>query len=66
MEWARIKGSGIYTVGCADGVFLLAVWKFTNTVSGVIQWALHTVETMCDELGLLVNPDKTGLVVFTR
>ena len=28
--------------------------------------ALHTVEIWCDELGLLVNPDKTGLVAFTR
>ena len=30
------------------------------------QWALQTVETWCGELGLLVNPDKTGLVAFTR
>jgi hypothetical protein len=27
---------------------------------------LHAVEMWCDELGLLVNPDKTGLVAFTR
>jgi hypothetical protein len=42
------------------------VGKFPNTVSGLIQWALHTVEIWCDELGLLVTPDKTGLVAFTR
>jgi hypothetical protein len=35
-------------------------------VSGLIQWALATVEEWCDRLGLMVNPDKTGLVVFTR
>jgi hypothetical protein len=28
--------------------------------------ALHTVEMWCDELGLSVNPDKTGLVAITR
>jgi hypothetical protein len=61
-----MKGSGIYTVGYADGIFLLALWKFTNTVSGLIQWALHTVETMCDQLRVSVKPDKTGFVVFTR
>jgi len=33
---------------------------------GLIQWALHTVETWCDEVQLSVNPDKTGLVVFKR
>jgi hypothetical protein len=30
-----------------------------------MQWALSTIETWC-EFGLLVNPDKTGLVAFTR
>jgi hypothetical protein len=29
------------------------------------QWAVHTIKVCCDELGLLVNPDKTGLVAFT-
>jgi ADP-ribose pyrophosphatase YjhB (NUDIX family) len=45
---------------------LLAVGKFPNTVSGIIQWSLHTVETWCDELGLSVNPDKTRLAAFIR
>jgi hypothetical protein len=45
---------------------LLAVGKFPNAVSGLIKWALHTVEAWCDELGLSVNPDKTGLVAFTK
>jgi len=42
------------------------VGKFSNTVSGLIQWALHTVELWCGGLGLSVNLDKTGLVAFTR
>ena len=44
---------------------LLAVGKFPNMVSGIIQWALHTIETWCDELWLSVNHNKTGLVAFT-
>jgi hypothetical protein len=35
-------------------------------VAGLMQWALHTIETWCDEVGLSVNPEKSGLVVFTR
>jgi hypothetical protein len=47
--------------------FLLEMGKFPNTVSlGLMQWALHTVETWCGETGLSVNPDKTELVVFAR
>jgi len=45
---------------------LLAVGKFPNTVSGLMQWALSTVEIWCSEVGLSVNPDKNGLVSFTR
>jgi hypothetical protein len=45
---------------------LLAVGKFPNTVSGLMQWTLLTVETWCNEVGLSVNPDKTGVVAFTR
>jgi hypothetical protein len=35
-------------------------------MSGLVQWAIHTVETWCNEVGLLVYPDKIELVVFTR
>jgi hypothetical protein len=62
----RLNEGGVYSEGYADDICLLAVGKSPNTVSGLIQWALHTVETWCDELGLSVNPDKTGLVAFTR
>jgi hypothetical protein len=45
---------------------LLAVGKFPNTVSGLMQRSLHSVEVWCDGHVLSVNPDKTGLVAFTR
>ena len=49
-----------------DDICLLAVGKFPSTVPGLIWWALHTIELWCGELGLLVNPNKTRLVTFTR
>jgi len=42
------------------------VGKFKNTISGLMQWALLTVETWCKEVELSVNPDKTGFFVFTK
>jgi hypothetical protein len=63
---ARLRGSGVFIQGYADDICLLAVGKFPNTVSGLMQWALSTVEIWCNEVGLSVNPDKTGLVAFTR
>jgi hypothetical protein len=45
---------------------LLAVAKVPKTVSGLMQWALLTKQTLCNEVGQSVNPDNTELVVFTR
>jgi hypothetical protein len=63
---ARLGGGGVFTQGYTDDLCLLTVGKFANMVSGLIQWALSTIETWCNEVGLSVNPDKTGLVAFTR
>jgi hypothetical protein len=62
----RLNDGGIYAQGYADGICLLAVGRFPNTVSGLIQWALLSVKGWCGEHGLTVNPGKTGLVAFTR
>jgi len=57
----RLSGSGIFIQGYTDDICLLAAGKFPNMVSG-----LRTVEIWCNEVRLSVNPDKTGLVAFTR
>jgi hypothetical protein len=63
---ARLSGSGVFIQGYADDICLLVVGKFPNTVSGLMQWALSTVEMWCNKVELSVNPDKTGLAAFTR
>jgi hypothetical protein len=62
----RLGGGDICIQGYADEICLLAVGKFPNTVSGLMQWALSTVEIRCNEVGLSDNPDKTGHVAFPR
>jgi hypothetical protein len=61
-----LSGCGIYIEVYADDFCLFAVGKFPNTMSGLTQWALLTVQTRCNEVGLLLYPNKTELVVFTR
>lgn len=61
----RLNRDGVNTQCYADDIWLLAVGKFPNTVSGLMQWACHTVETGCSEVGLSANPDKTEFI-FTR
>ena len=62
----RLSGGGVFIQGYAEDICLLAVGKFPNMVSELMQWALSTIEIWCNEVGLLVNPGKTGLVAFTR
>ena len=63
---ARLNWGRIYTQDYADDICLLAMGKSPNMVSGLIQWALYTVDMWCYKVRLSVNPNKTGLVVFTR
>jgi hypothetical protein len=63
---ARLNEGDVYSQAYADDICLLVVGKFPNTVSVFIKWALYTTDAWCNKLGLLVNPDKTELVAFTR
>ena len=63
---ARLSGRGIFIQGYTDDICILVVGKFPNAVSGLKQCALSTVEIWCIAVGLSVNPDKTGIVAFTR
>ena len=63
---ATLNGNGVFIQGYADDIYLLMVGKFPNTASGLMQWALLTMKTWHNEVRLMVNPDKTGFVAFTR
>ena len=63
---ARLNVGYVYTQGYADDICLLAVGKFPNTVSGLIKWALHTVETWCDVFCLSVNPEIGGCCIHEK
>jgi hypothetical protein len=63
---AGLTGGEIHIQGYTDDICLLAVGMFPNTLSGLMQWALHTADTWCNESWLLVNPNKTEFVLFTK
>ena len=62
----RPNQGSVYAQGYDEDICLVAGGKLLNMISGLIQWALHTVAVWCSGFGLSVNPDKTGLVAFTR
>jgi hypothetical protein len=54
-----------YTFRVMQMTCLLAVGEILTTMSGLMQLALLTVGTLCNDFGLSVNPDKTEFVIFT-
>jgi hypothetical protein len=60
---ARLSVDGVYCQGYVDDICLLAVGKF---LLELMQRVVHTAETWCGSIGLLVNPDETKIVLFTR
>jgi len=63
---ARFSGNGVFIQGYTHDICLLAMGEFPNTLSGLMKWALLTVDTRCNGVRLSVNPDKIGSVAFTR
>jgi hypothetical protein len=44
----------------------LAVGKFQDQLSGLMQWGIHTLEVGCGEVSFSDNSDETEQGVFTR
>ena len=63
---ARFSEGGVFVQGYTDDTCLLAVGKFPNTVSGLMQWALSTAGIWRNEVGQSVNTDESGLVSYNR
>jgi hypothetical protein len=47
-------------------VVLLQKRNLLSTLCDCMQGALNCVENWCREIGLIVNPDKTTMVLFTN
>jgi hypothetical protein len=62
----ELNHRGYYTVGYADDIAILINGKFPQTVSEVLQTALHTVQQWCERTKLSINPNKTVVIPFTR
>jgi hypothetical protein len=61
-----LNDRGYYTVGYADDIAILTNGNFPQTVSEVLQTALHTVQQWCQRTKLSINPNKTVVIPFTR
>ncbi|XP_033218126.1 uncharacterized protein LOC117173596 [Belonocnema kinseyi] len=62
----RLNEEGYYSQGYADDFVILVRGAHLETLMGLTRSALRIVELWCDSLGLLVNLEKTKMVIFTK
>jgi ribonuclease HI len=62
----KLNGAGCIAVGFADDIALLISGAFEEILGQLMQRIFKLVEEWCAGTGLSVNPDKTGLVLFTK
>jgi len=62
----KLNEAGYLAIGYADDIAILISGAFEEVLSSVMSMAFRIVEEWCSESGLSVNPDKTGLILFTR
>ena len=62
----ELNRSGYPTEGYADDIAIIITGKDGTTVSELMQTALDTILTWCDNKGLNINPNKISMVPFTR
>ena len=62
----KLNEAGYLAIGYADDIAILISGAFEEVLSSLMSKAFRIVEEWCSESGLSVNPDKTGLILFTR
>ena len=62
----KLQKKGFLTYGYADDVAIVITGSFLDTLRDRMNVALKIVQKWCEAKGLMVNPSKTNIMVFTR
>jgi len=62
----RLDNEGIPVIAYADDVALAISGKFLDSIASLMDRALRAVERWASSSGLVANPQKTVLVLFTN
>lgn len=62
----ELNNKGLYTQGYADDLVVLIRGKHAHVISELMQQALNIIESWCNRENLMVNPNKTTMIPFTR
>jgi hypothetical protein len=62
----ELQREGFHVYGYADDIAILAGGRFVTTLRDLIEYALKIINRWCKTKGLVVNPQKTNIMTFTK
>ena len=62
----KLNESGYLAIGYADDIAILISGAYEEVILSLMNSVFRILEKWCGETGLSVNPEKTGLVLFTN
>jgi hypothetical protein len=61
-----LQTEGFHAYGYADDIAIVAGGRFLTTLRDLMQYALKMTYRWCKTKGLVVNPQKTNIMIFTK
>jgi hypothetical protein len=62
----HLQREGFHVYGYADDIAIVAGGSFLTTLRDLIEYALKITYRWCKTKGLVVNPQKTNIMIFTK
>ena len=61
----ELQREGIHVYGYADDIVIVAGGRFLSTLRDLMEYALKITYRWCKTKGLVVNPQKTNIMIIT-
>jgi hypothetical protein len=62
----ELQREGFHVYGCADDIAIVVGGHFLSAVRDLMEYALKIINRWCKNKGLVVNPQKTNIMIFTK
>jgi hypothetical protein len=62
----ELQREGFHIYGYADDIAIVVGGRFLSTLRDLMEYALKIINRWCKTKGLVVNPQKTNIMIFTK
>jgi hypothetical protein len=62
----ELRREGFHAYGYADDISIVVGGRFLSTLRNLMEYVLKIIRRWCKNKGLVVNPQKTNIMIFTK